>query len=275
MWGAESKHPWPPREEKSQGVGNRRTLCGTKAAEEGARSHTAGSGRETRLKLPPADTRQFFSDSFCALVPPTKKTDGTPARVFTRRPCGSRGGDCAPPRRLGPPWAAARPASPCSHGPAPQAPATRLPADTPPPHARPPRRCSASTAPGRPEAAAAPPDAAAAKRAGRGQAAPNGRTGAYKPPSYWLRGRGAGPGAGRLPSAAERRRGSRGGRAPVRGAVRGVPGSAAPSGSSAAARGRCRWPQCARGAARPEVWSARSLRTPALSLPLPEARPHD
>lgn len=207
MWGAESKHPWPPREEKSQGVGNRRTLCGTKAAEEGARSHTSGSGRETRLKLPPADTRQFFSDSFCALVPPTKKTDGTPARVFTRRPCGSRGGDCAPPRRLGPPWAAARPASPCSHGPAPQAPATRLPADTPPPHARPPRRCSASTAPGRPEAAAAPPDAAAAKRAGRGQAAPNGRTGAYKPPSYWLRGLGGG--AGGRP-AAERRRASSG-----------------------------------------------------------------
>lgn len=111
------------------------------------------------------------------------------------------GRDGAPPRRLGSPSAAARLCSPCSHGPAPRARAPRLLADTPPPHARPRPSRSASSAPGRPEAAALPPDAAAGRARGGGVAgsAANRGAAAYKASPHWLFGQGAGLGAGGLP----------------------------------------------------------------------------
>lgn len=132
------------------------------AAEETDWGHTR-SGYETCLKPPPPTPEN--PSRFCILVPPTKKANKTLTGFSLLGPAeAAEGRDGALPHRLRSATAAARASSPCSHRPAPRAPAPRLPTDTPPPHTRPRPNSSASTAPGRPEAAAVPPEAAAARR---------------------------------------------------------------------------------------------------------------
>lgn len=105
--------------------------------------------------------------SFCVLVPPTKKPSKTLTRVFTSRPSGSQVGKGWRPaslarvalRRRSPLLTLLAQAGSASSGPTTShrhAPTARTTAS----------ELLASTAPGRPEAAAVPPDATAARRGG-------------------------------------------------------------------------------------------------------------
>lgn len=105
--------------------------------------------------------------SFCVLVPPTKKPSKTLTSVFTSRPSGSQVGKGWRPaslarvalRRRSPLLTLLAQAGSASSGPTTShrhAPTARTTAS----------ELLASTAPGRPEAAAVPPDATAARRGG-------------------------------------------------------------------------------------------------------------